>query len=141
MFTPGVDQGLVTYDSSNELQTVDWKALVLGLQYHAPFGLGKKLWASALFSWLRSDNVVSLTPLQGRPYVFSDAKYLDGNLFFSPTPSSQIGLSVQWVQQTFGDRYQRNSYDTSSCDQDTTNSCYGIQGHNVRGELAVYYFF
>ena len=63
---------------------------------------------------------IALTPTQGLPYVFSKAQYADGNVFFAPTPESQVGASVQVERQTFGD---------------------GVYGVNVRGELAVYYFF
>jgi hypothetical protein len=120
MFVPGVDPGLVTYDADATLRTVNWRALVVGLQYHAPFGLGKRLWASCLYSQIQSDNVVELTPIQGIPYVFSKSQYVDGNLFVAPTAATQIAASVQTQQQTFGD---------------------GIQGRNIRGQLAVYYFF
>ena len=46
--------------------------------------------------------------------------YVDGNVMYAPTPESQVGASVQIERQTFGD---------------------GVYGVNVRGELAVYYFF
>jgi hypothetical protein len=99
---------------------LNWRALVVGLQYRAPFGKGRRLGLSAVGSQIESTNVDELTPTQGLPYVFSKAQYVDGNLFFAPTPESQVGASVQVERQTFGDH---------------------IYGTNFRGELAVYYFF
>jgi hypothetical protein len=119
-FIPDIDQGLVTYDAAGKLQTVNWRALVVGLQYRAPFGMGRRLGLSAVASQIESNNIDKLTPFQGLFYVLSKAQYVDGNVFFSPTPESQVGGSVQIERQTFGD---------------------GVYGTNIRGELAVYYFF
>ena len=115
-----IDPGLVTYDANAKLQTVNWRALVVCLQYRAPFGMGRRLGLSAVGSQIESTNIDALTPTQGLPLVFSKAQYVDGNVFFAPTPESQVGGSVQIERQTFGDN---------------------IYGTNVRGELAVYYFF
>ncbi len=119
-YNPDIDEGLATYDAAGKLHTVNWRALVVGLQYRAPFAKGRKLSASAVGSQIESNNVDKLTPTQGLPYVFSKAQYVDGSVFFAPTPESQVGASVQYERQTFGD---------------------GVYGSNVRGELAVYYFF
>ncbi|HEX4404955.1 MAG TPA: hypothetical protein VH560_09015 [Polyangia bacterium] len=119
-YNPDIDEGLATYDAAGKLHTVNWRALVVGLQYRAPFAKGCRLSASVVGSQIQSNNVDKLTPTQGLPYVFSKAQYADGNVFFAPTPESQVGASVQLERQTFGD---------------------GVYGVNVRGELAVYYFF
>jgi hypothetical protein len=120
VFTPGIDNGLVTYDAAGVLHTINWRALVLGLQYRFPFEMGRRLGFSAIASQLESNNIDSLTPQQGLYAVFSKAQYVDGNLFLALTPESQIAGSVQLERQTFGD---------------------GVYGNNIRGELAVYYFF
>jgi hypothetical protein len=120
VYFPDVDPGLVTYDAAAQLRSVNWRALVVGLQYRTPFDRGRRLGLSAVGSRLESTNAVELTPVQGRPAVISKAEYVDGNLFFSPTPESQVGASVQLLRQTFGD---------------------GVYNTNIRGQLAVYYFF
>lgn len=120
IYNPDIDQGLVTYDPAGNLKTVNWRALVVGLQYRAPFGMGRKLGLSAVASQIQSNNIDDVTPMQGQFFVFKKAQYVDGNVFFSPTPESQIGASVQIERQTFGDN---------------------VYGTNIRGELAVYYFF
>jgi hypothetical protein len=119
-FNPDIDPGLVTYDANGKLRAVNWQAIVAGLQYRAPFGMGRRLALSIVGSQIQSNNVDALTPKQGQPFVFSQARYADGNVFFAPTPESQVGASVQVERQKFGD---------------------GVYGINVRGELAVYYFF
>jgi hypothetical protein len=134
VFNPDIDQGLVTYDQNGQLKTINWRALVLSLQYRAPFGMGRKLGLSAVASQLQSNNVVSLTPMQGLSQVFWKAQYVDGNVFFSPTPQTQIGASVQLERQTFGDVV---TYSDAAGNVSTHN----VYGNNVRGELAVYYFF
>lgn len=120
VYTPNIDQGLVTYDAAGTLRTVNWRALVVGLQYRAPFDRGRLLGLSAVGSRLESSNAVELTPVQGRPAVFSKAEYVDGNVFLSPTHDTQVGASVQIQRQTFGD---------------------GVYNINIRGQLAVFYFF
>jgi hypothetical protein len=120
VYTPNIDPGLVTYDAAAQLRTVNWRALVVGLQYRFPFDRGRLLGLSAVGSRLESSNVVELTPVQGRPAVFSKAEYVDGNLFLSPTHDTQVGASVQIQRQTFGD---------------------GVYNINIRGQLAVFYFF
>ena len=119
-YLPDIDQGLLTYDATGRLRTVNWRALVVCLQYRAPFGMGRRLGLSAVASQIESTNIDALTPTQGLPGVFSKAQYVDGNVFFAPTPESQVGGSVQVERQTFGDN---------------------VYGTNVRAELAVYYFF
>jgi hypothetical protein len=120
VYTPNIDQGLVTYDAAGQLRTVNWRAIVVGLQYRAPFDRGRLLGLSVVGSRLESSNAVELTPVQGRPAVFSKAEYVDGNVFLSPTHDTQVGASVQVQRQTFGD---------------------GVYNINIRGQLAVFYFF
>ncbi|HVU52126.1 MAG TPA: hypothetical protein VHL80_15615 [Polyangia bacterium] len=134
VYSGDIDPGLVTYDANGKLRTVSWRALVLCLQYRAPFGMGRKLGLSAVASQLESTNIVALTPMQGLSQVFSKAQYVDGNVFFSPTPQSQIGASVQLERQTFGDV-------VTYADAAGNVSSHNVYGNNVRGELAVYYFF
>jgi hypothetical protein len=125
-YIPDIDQGLVTYDAARKLQTVNWRALVLGLQYRAPFGMGRRLSLAAIASQLESTNIDKITPVQGLAFVFSKTQYVDGSVFFSPTPETEVGGSVQLERQTFGDIGNNGEH---------------VYGTNIRGELAVYYFF
>jgi hypothetical protein len=99
---------------------VKWSAAVLNAHYHLPIADGKRLWLSGTYALIKSNNAVSLTPIQGRPFVWDRGQYFDVNLWWGITPAAQIGLSYQRTQQTFGD---------------------GVTAHNNRGEGAFYLFF
>ena len=120
VYTPNIDPGIVTFDASNQLQAIKWTGVVLNAHYHLPIADGKKVWLSGTYSRLKSSNSVALTPIQGRPFVFDRAQYIDANLWWGVTPAVQVGLSYQRTQQTFGD---------------------GAVAHNNRGEGAFYFFF
>ena len=66
-YTPDIDPGLVTYDAAGILHTVNWRALVVCLQYRArPSGMGRRLAVSAVGSQIKeSTNVDALTPTPG----------------------------------------------------------------------------
>ncbi len=120
VYTPNIDAGIVTFDATSRVKPVKWTAVVVNAHYHLPVADGKKLWVSATYSFLKSSNSVSLTPIQGRPFVFDHGQYFDASLWWGVTPAVQVGLSYQRTQQTFGD---------------------GIVAHNDRGEGAFYFFF
>jgi hypothetical protein len=120
VYTPNIDVGIVTFDPYNRVQPIKWTGVVLNGQYHLPIADGKKLWVSGTFGMLKSSNSVSLTPIQGRPFVFDKAQYFDVNLWWGITPAVQVGVSYQRTQQTFGD---------------------GVKAHNDRGQGAFYFFF
>ncbi len=119
-YIPNIDPGIVTFDGNNVVQPVKWTAVVVNGHYHLPFGGGKKLWVSGTYSLIKSSNDLSLTPSQGRAYVFDKGQYYDANVWWGVTPAVQIGVSFQHGQQTYGD---------------------GVVAHNNRGEGAFYLFF
>jgi len=126
LYRPNIDSGIVTYDANGNLQTIDWRAVVVGLSYYLPIQDGR-VWLSATYSLLRSANISSLTPEASRGGVFIQQDYVDGNLFGTVTPAVQVGLSYQMTHQTFGDLP------------------FGGQNHpesrNHRAEAAVRFFF
>ncbi len=103
VYRPNIDSGIVTYDSNSNLKPIDWRSLVLGLQYYLPVAEGR-IWISATASRIESTNILSLTPEGSRGGIFTRQDYVDGNLFAAVTPDVQVGLSYQMTQQTFGDR-------------------------------------
>ena len=120
VYTPNIDQGIVTFDASNQVKPVKWSGVVVNAHYHLPFGNGKKVWVSGTYGFLKSSNAAALTPIQGLPFVFDKAQYIDANLWWALTPAAQIGVSYQRTQQTLGD---------------------GVVSHNDRGQGAFYFFF
>jgi hypothetical protein len=119
-YTPNIDPGIVTFDGSNVVQPVKWSAFVVNAHYHLPFGEGKKVWVSGTYSQVKSNNVLALTPVQGRPFVWDKGQYYDANVWWGVTPAVQVGLSFQHGQQTYGD---------------------GVVAKNNRGEGSFYLFF
>ncbi len=102
IYRPNIDSGIVTYDANSNLKTIDWRSLVVGLQYYLPID-GGRIWVSATASRVESKNILQLTPEGGRGGIFTRQDYLDGNLFIMLTPAAEVGLSYQVTQQTFGD--------------------------------------
>jgi hypothetical protein len=100
-FVPDIDNGLVAYDPSGNgvLHTIDWKSVFVGLQYYLPPNGRMIIALNASMS--DSDNVQKLFPKAGG--VFKNSKYADANIFFDTTPSSRLGISYQYSNQTFCD--------------------------------------
>lgn len=109
IYSPNIDSGIVTYDGNGKLRPIRWQAFVVGLQYYLPIADGK-FWVSGNYSHLKSDNIVKLTPIPGQSAVYSQAQYVDGNLFVALSPSMQVGYSFQLVEQTFGDGVKAKNY-------------------------------
>ena len=103
IYHPNIDSGIVTFDADGNVRPIDWRALVVGLQYFLP-GLGGRIWLSANYSQLKSTNIVSLTPENTRGGVFYWQQYFDANAYAAVTPAVQVGASYQYTQQYFGDR-------------------------------------
>jgi hypothetical protein len=102
-YTPNIDPGIVTFDANNTVQTLNWEGLMVNTHYHLPFRKGKLLSLSLTGSYIKSTNVLTLTPVQGQPFVWNVGKYADGTIWWNITPAFQMALSYQWMRQTFGD--------------------------------------
>jgi hypothetical protein len=107
-YTPNIDPGLVAFDQSEVLHTINWQTFVIGLQYYLP--PRGRAFVSGNYSQGDSNNIASLyhpiTPRQ--PWinplgVFQFSRYVDGNVFLDITPAVRMGLSYQWVQQKLTD--------------------------------------
>jgi hypothetical protein len=120
VYMANIEPGIVTFDPSGRLRLIQWQALVLGLQYHAPFGWGRRLWLSGNLSRTRSSNAVAVTPQQALPFVWGSGCYYDLNAFVAPFRALQLALSYQATRQTFAD---------------------GVQARNGRVQIAAAYFF
>jgi hypothetical protein len=119
LYQPNVDSGIVTWDANRDLKTIDWRGFVIGAQYYLPVAKGR-VWLSGIFAQIVSKNVVELTPRPNRGNVFDKAQYIDGSLFVALTEQWQTAVSLQTVEQTFGD---------------------GFKARNNRLELGTHYFF
>jgi len=124
IYRQNIESGIVTFDADGNLKTINWRALVVGLQYYLPFADGR-IWVSGNYSQLKSTNIVSLTPENSRGGVFYWQDYFDANAYAAVTPAVQLGISYQYTHQVFGDRP------------------FGAhpESHNHRGELGFRFFF
>jgi hypothetical protein len=119
-YNANIDPGILTFDAAGNVKTVNWRAAVVGLQYHPPFMSGKKVWLSGIGSVMQSTNIKDITPPSQSWQVWTKGYYWDGNLFVAITPAVQLDLSVQQTVQTYAD---------------------GVVAKNLRTELALHYFF
>ena len=107
-YTPNVDPGLVAFDRSEVIHTINWQTFVVGIQYYLP--PTGRVFVSGNYSQGRSNNIASLFhPISpNQPWinalgVFQSSRYIDGNIFFDITPAVRMGLSYQRVDQKLAD--------------------------------------
>jgi hypothetical protein len=124
-YTPDIDPGLVAFDSNGFVHTINWRTLLVGVQYYLP--PTGRVFVSGNYSRSDSSNIASLfhpdsprQPWVNPLTVFHASRYADANLFVDVTPTVRVGLSYQYVAQAFTD---------------------GTTAHNHRGELTVLYLF
>ena len=101
-YQTNIDPGLVTFDRTLSLKTINWQAFVIGAQYYLPIANGR-VWLTSIYSKVSSDNIKALTPAPSWGGIFTKMEYIDGNLGVELTPAVVLGLSFQTVKQTFGD--------------------------------------
>jgi hypothetical protein len=119
-YRAGLQPGIVTFDANGNVHPIEWRSIVLGMQYHLPFGGGRRVWVSALASLTRSTNARQLVPPTSEPFVWDTGAYADLSVFVAVTRAVQLAASSQVTQQTFED---------------------GVVASNARGQLSATYFF
>jgi hypothetical protein len=102
-YTPNIDNGIVTFDADGIVRTIDWQGWMVNAHYNLPFNKGRTLSLAGTYSEVRSDNAVSLTPMQGQSFVWDHGQYFDGTIWWSITPAFQMCVSGQTGKQVYGD--------------------------------------
>ncbi len=97
-YPANVDAGLALFAPDGTLQTVDWRAVLVGLQYYLP--PDGRFWVSSNFSQMYSGNAASFGPANG---VFNHSWWADGNIFVDVTPAVRLGLEYAYFSQTYVD--------------------------------------
>ncbi len=97
-YSPNIDVGTAVFAADGTLHTVDWRSLLVGLQYYLP--PDGKIWISTNFSQLYSANAASFGPATR---VFNHSWWADGNLFVDVTPALRFGLEYAYFSQTYVD--------------------------------------
>jgi len=122
-YTADVDNGLVTFDLTGVVHTIDWYAAKGGLQYYLP-GTGRLILAGN-FTYAHSNNLDKLYPRGGAEIellgaVANTSMSGDGSLLWDATPAVRFGVSGQYTQVTYLD---------------------GLKPHNIRGIGQAMYTF
>jgi hypothetical protein len=105
-YTPDIDNGLVTFDNSGVLHTIDWQTFMVGLQYYLP-PTGRVI-VSANFTEAYSKNMAVLYPMGGTEIelltrVAKLSRYADANVFWDVTPAVRVGGSFQYMSTEYVD--------------------------------------
>ena len=103
IYRPNIDSGIVTFDADGNLQTIDWRALVVGLQYYLPVA-GGRIWVSAQLLAAQVGEHRQPDPRDQPRRRLHWQEYFDANAYGRCTPAVQLGVSFQNTQQDFGDR-------------------------------------
>jgi len=96
-FTPNIDNGLVTYDATGALHTINWTSFLAGFQYYLP--PSGSFFISANVSQMKSDNIASFGAAPTA--VFTKVQWADGNLFWNVTPALRFGAEYAYYRETF----------------------------------------
>jgi len=128
LYTGDIDEGLVTFDQSGVLHTIDWTAFRLGLQYYLPPS-GRLIFA-ANYTQARSGNMHKLFPQGGAEiellgHTADTLRFLDVNLFWDATAAVRFGISGAYTQS----EYLPTRQDSQQ------------KPHNLRGMLLALYQF
>jgi hypothetical protein len=105
-YAGNIDSGLVTFDVSGVLHTIDWRAFRGGLQYYLPF-TGRFILAANV-TCAHSPNMKKLFPRGGAEIellgaVADTSTYGDVNLFWDATPAVRFGVSGQYTKVAYLD--------------------------------------
>jgi hypothetical protein len=123
VYTPDIDNGLVTFDRNGVLHTIAWQAFRVGLQYYLP-PTGRLLF-SGNYTQSHSGNLAKLflpgnSEIELLGTIAHTSRYADANLFWDVTPAARIGVSGQYTQVDYLD---------------------GTKPHNIRGMAQTVYQF
>jgi len=106
LYAPDVDNGLVTFDATGVLHTIDWQTFMVGVQYYLP-PTGRVI-VSANFTEAYSKNMAQLYPRGGSEIellsrVAKLSRYADANVFWDVTPAVRVGASFQYTTTEYID--------------------------------------
>jgi hypothetical protein len=106
LYTPDVDNALVTFNDFGILQTIDWQTFMVGLQYYLP-PTGRVI-LSGNFTEGYSPNMASLYRRGGLEInlltrVAQLSRYADANVFFDVTPAVRVAASFQYTATEYVD--------------------------------------
>jgi hypothetical protein len=101
-YVPNIQSGLVTYDNTGNVHTIDWTTFSVGAQYYLPIASGN-VFVSGNYAEAHSGNVAQWADPGQLPFIFTKTQYYDANLFWDISRSLRVVLSYQNYKQTFAD--------------------------------------
>jgi hypothetical protein len=106
VYTPDIDNGLVTFDSFGILHTIDWQTFMVGIQYYLP-PRGRVILSGNLTE-AYSKNMAELYPKGGAEIslltrVAQLSRYADANVFFDVTSAVRVAASFQYTATEYID--------------------------------------
>jgi hypothetical protein len=117
-FTPNIDAGIVQYDSSGNLHTLNWQTFMVGIQYYLP--PNGQVTIGANYTQGDADNITDGLTGNALGNVMKQSQYFELVALGDITPAVRAGIAWQRIAQTRGD---------------------DVQSKNNRLELSVYFFF
>ncbi len=148
VYPQNIDPGLVTFDRTWTVATLNWKAFVVGAQYYLPF-LDGNVWLAGIYSRTWSDNIKELTPAASWGGIFTKMEYIDGTVGVQITPALLMGFTFATQKQTFADVSAQTPNYGATPMPGVPGSTAGIPGtggkpasaRNNRGQFSVSFFF
>jgi hypothetical protein len=120
VYRPSTPPGIATFDAVGNVQTINWRALVLNVRYHLPVAQGRRVWLEATWSRVTSSDLQRFTPPGGVSSIYPETHYADAAAFVSIFRGLQAALSYQRTKQSYAA---------------------GGDHENQRGQLLVAYYF
>ena len=100
-YTSNIDPGLVIFTGAGTLHTIDWQAVLVGLQYYLP--PSGNVWISANYSHLGSRNIDKYAIGSMAAKVYKSSDWADANLFVDVNKAIRVGAELAWFHQRFVD--------------------------------------
>ena len=100
LYTPDIDNGIVTFDNSGVLHTIDWQTFMVGLQYYLP-PTGRVI-VSANYTQAYSQNMGALYPQGGAalsswPTYNPNAAVLNTPAWLRTLPVIPLFIGPRWA--------------------------------------------
>jgi hypothetical protein len=103
MTAAAIDPGLVAFDKTGNMHTINWESYILGVQYYLPPG---NIWASANYSSMKSTNSTRYASTAAAAGIFTRSKWWDVNLFYDMTKAVRFGGEFARFKQRYGDGHE-----------------------------------
>ncbi len=101
-YPQNIDNGIVSFDSADQLHFVQWYTGFVGLQYYWPIK-GGKVWTTVNYSHAESPNATSLGSLAK---TRASIDWFNVDLFADPFPGFRLGLSYGRTWDHYGDKQE-----------------------------------